>query len=271
MAPPPNSPYLPAPRFLLSQGDIYLAPSVMVWSAETRSVPPIISPAPGWPGETVYVPAWSKSVDSAGEVPEVTLATSWLPVLVLSHDCEIDKEFNEHVDALVRAGVGEEAAIARAAAMPELDRYILVSPLLPYEGEIVAPEKWDAIRAAQKIGYFPLPPMRAFEGAEFLVHLSRVSTVERRLLSPRHKAASLSDVYRALLRFKLAEALSSRNLSLVSKLEAAVGQRIEDVRALEAKRREVSVGILLEDGTELQVVARADPDAPVPERTRPRE
>jgi hypothetical protein len=269
--PSPKSLFLPNARPLLSQGDIYLAPSVMVWSAETLPALPIIPSAPTAVGDTVQVLGWNPAADEDGFVPHVTLSTSWVPVLVLSHDCEIDKEFNEHVDALVRAGVGEEAAIARAAAMPELDRYILVSPLLPYEGEIVAPEKWDAIRAAQKIGYFPLPPMRAFEGAEFLVHLSRVSTVERRLLSPRHKAASLSDVYRALLRFKLAEALSSRNLSLVSKLEAAVGQRIEDVRALEAKRREVSVGILLEDGTELQVVARADPDAPVPERTRPRE
>jgi hypothetical protein len=260
--------YLPSPRRLLSQGDIYLAPWAMVWSAQTHAAPPVVPPAPERIGETVHAPAWLPTGAAEGGVPEATLATSWLPVLVLAHDCEIDKEFNEAVDTMVEAGVPEDEATLSAGQRPDLDRYITASPLLPYDDTVVAPEKWEAIRAARKIGYFPFPPMPAFEGAEFLVHLARVSTVERRLLSPRFKVASLADEHRALLRFKLAEAYASRNLSVMSKLEAAVGKRIDDVRPLKAKRSDLSLALVLEGGDELHVMVKADAEAPQPERTR---
>ncbi len=54
-------------------------------------------------------------------------------------------------------------------------------------------------------------------------------------------------------------------------MEAAVGKRIEDVRTLKTKRRDVSIAIVLEGGAELQVVAKADAEAPHPERARPTE
>jgi hypothetical protein len=261
--------FLPNARPLLSQGDVYLAPSVMVWSAETLPALPLIPSAPAAVGDTVQVPAWNPGAEEDGVVPHVTLATSWVPVLVLSHDCEIDKEFNEHVDALIRAGSDEAEAIARAAPMWELDRRILVSPLLAYEDGGGAERRWEAVRAGRKIGYFPLPPMEGFGGAEFHAHLSRISTLERRLLTPRTKLASLNEDGRALLRFKLAEALASRNLSVLSRLETAIGRRIEDVRTLKVKRGEASVALVLDDGTELQVGASSDPDPPLAERTRP--
>jgi hypothetical protein len=262
----PGEFYLAEPRSLLSQGDIYLAPAVVAWSAASRSAIPLIPPAPAEPGHTVYAPAWRAVGASAA--PAVTLATSWTPVLVISHDCEIDKEFNEYVDALIREGIPAEQAEVRASAIPELDRYVLVSPLLPYHEEELAAERWSAVRAGQKIGYFPLPQMPAYENDEFFVHLSRIATVERRLLSPEYKAASLTELGRGLLRFKLAEVLSSRNLSVVSRLEQAIGQRISEVRTLKVKRQEATVALVLEDGSELQVGARADREAPVPERTR---
>lgn len=259
--------YLPEVRPLLSQGDVYLAPAVMVWSAETFQAIPLIPPAPEQPGAVVFSPAWTRTLAQAAP-PLVTLATSWAPVLVLSHDCEIDKEFNEHVDALLRQGIPEAEAQARAESNPDLDRYVLVSPLLPYDEQELASARWDAVRSGQKIGYFPLAPMPAYEGAEYFVHLSRICTVERRLLSPGFKAASLAEQARSLLRFKLAEALSSRNISVVSRLEAAIGQRITDVRTVKVKRQEATVMLVLEDGSELQVGARADLEVPLPERTR---
>jgi hypothetical protein len=260
--------YLSQPRPLLSQGDIYLAPTVMVWSEETFQAIPLIPPAPESPGETVFTPAWTRGSTPLAP-PSVTLATSWAPVLVVSHDCEIDKEFNERVDALVREGVPEAEAMASAGGNPELDRYILVSPLLPYQEQELAPPRWDAVRAGQKIGYFPLPSMQAYEDMEYFVHLSRICTIERRLLLPAYKAASLSEHARSLLRFKLAEALSSRNISVVSRLEAAIGQRIADVRTMKVKRQDATVMLVLEDDSEVQVGARADQELPAPERTRP--
>jgi hypothetical protein len=262
----PDAAYRPQPRSLLSQGDIYLAPTVIAWSAESFRAMPVVPPAPRRSGETVFVPAWGRSSVSAA--PLVTLATTWAPVLVLSHDCEIDKEFNEHVDVLVRGGMAEEEAEQQASGMPELDRYVLVSPLLAYDERELAAERWEAVRAGQKIGYFPLPSMPRFENAEFFVHLSRICTVERRLLSPGYKVTSLTEPARALLRFKLAEALSSRNLSVVSKLEAAIGRQIADVRTLKIKRQDATVSLVMDDGSEVQVGARADAEVPLAERTR---
>jgi hypothetical protein len=256
--------YLAEARPLLSQGDIYLAPSVVVWSGGTHPAADV-PPAPSSPGQVAYVPAWS----GGGVAPSVTLGTSWTPVLVVSHDCELDKELNETVDALVAAGTREEDAVEAASADPSLDRYVLVSPLLPYDERVVRRERWDAIRAAQKIGYFPLPPMAEYEGAEFLVHLSRISTIERALIESCPKVGSTSDQARALLRFKLAEAHSSRNLTLVSRLENAIGQAIVDVRTMKVKRGDATVALVLAGGDELHLTARTDRDPPLPpERTR---
>ncbi len=256
--------HLAEPRAHLSQGDIYLAPSVVAWSAETHPAA-VVPAAPSAPGQVRYVPAWS----GEGRAPAVTLGTSWTPVIVLSHDCELDKEFNEAVDALVASGVPEAEAVEAASADPALDRYVLVSPLLPYDERIVRPERWSAIRAAQKIGYFPLAAMPAYEDAEFFVHLSRISTIDRSLLGACPKVGSTSDEARALLRFKLAEAHSSRNLSLVSKLESAVGHAITDVRTIKVKRGDATVALVLENGDELHLNARADRQPPPPpERLR---
>jgi hypothetical protein len=264
MAKVPDEFYLAEARSHLSQGDIYLAPSVVVWASETypaRTIPP----APSGPGQVTYVPAWTTN----GPAPAVTLGTSWTPVLVISHDCELDKEFNESVDARVAAGTAEEDAIQDASNDRSLDRHVLISPLLPYEESVVLPERWEAIRATQKIGYFPLPPMPAYEDAEFLVHLSRISTIERALLERCPKVGSTSERARAILRFKLAEAHASRNLTLVSKLESAIGQAITELRTVKVKRGDATVALVLASGEELHVSARADRDPPPPpERLR---
>jgi hypothetical protein len=262
----PGELYLTEPRPLLSQGDVYLAPAVLAWSSASRSAIPLVPPAPGEPGRTAFVPAWRHEASSVA--PGVTLATSWTPVLVISHDREIDKEFNEYVDALIREGVPPDEAEARAGAMPELDPYILVSPLLPYDEQELAPDRWDVVRTGRKLGYLPLPAMPSYEDDEFFIHLSRICTIERRLLVPAYKAVSLTEFGRGLLRFKLAEALSSRNLSLVSKLEQAIGHRIADVRTLKVKRQDATVALVLDDGSEIQVAVRVDRDVAAPERTR---
>jgi hypothetical protein len=264
----PDAFYRDSPAELISQGDVFLAPWTMAWSAETEPAAPLVPVGPMSTGARSLVPAWTSGPGARRDAPAVTLATTWAPVVVLSHDCEIDKEFNEHLDALIAQGADPDEAAARASQRDDLDRYILVSPLLPYRSDIVAEAKWAPVRAKQKIGYVGFPPMPAVEHAEFCLHLSRISTIERRLLRMEFKIASLTEPARALLRFKLAEALASRNLSLVSRLEAAIGRRIDVDRTLKVKRQDASLALVLDDGSELLVGAKADVEPAAPERTR---
>jgi hypothetical protein len=260
--------YRESPTKLTSEGDIFFAPWTMAWSGETEPAPPVVPVGPDSQGMRSLVPAWTSGPGAAANAPRVTLATTWAPVVVVSHDCEIDKEFNDHVDALIRDGIDPSEAVSRASARHDLDRFILVSPLLPYQPDIVPEARWTSIRANQKIGYFALPPMPGAEQAEFCIHLSRIATIERRLLRMESKIASLTEPARALFRFKLAETLAARNLSVVSRLEAAIGRRIEEVRTPKVKRQDASVALVLDDGSELLVGAKADAGEAVPERTR---
>lgn len=255
--------YLPDVRAELSQGDICLAPSATVWSGETVEAPLVIPPAPSEVGGTALVPGWRRGAGTPEAVPEVTLETSFSPVLVLSHDCEIDKEWNEWIEMRLAEGWDESRAEAEANARDDLDARILVSPLLPYDPGVLPERSWVAVRSAQKIGYFPIPAIQAYGGAEFLVHLSRACVIDRALLRRPSRLLSLTEEARQILRFKLAEALASRNLTLLGRIESAVGRRIEDVRVLKQKRAELTVALVLDDGSELQVGARGDapPDA----------
>jgi len=270
---PGKAPYFePALREQLSQGDVFLAPSAALYGVDDAE-PALAGPAvPPAVGQTVTVRAWGRpGLASAAVAPPIAVTVAWTPVMVLSHDCEIDKEFNEHVDRYLREHpeATEEEAISQFSGRSDLDRHVLVAPLLPYDEEVAPAWKHEGIRQAGRIGYVPVPPMAEYDGAEFFVHLARVSTVERQLLAPRYKVASLSEAARSLLRFKLAEALASRNLSLVSKLEAAVGRTIADVRTLKARSSSATVALVLDDGSEVQVDARVDrPGGPPVERLR---
>lgn len=264
--------FLDAPRPQLSQGDVFLAPTVMLHEltdteafTDSSSLPPVA-------GERRFVRIWGRpGTRIKGAAPAVAATVSWTPVLVLSHDCEIDKQFNEEVDRYLTdyPGSDEDEVIADMSDRKDLDRHILVSPLLPYEEEFAPAWKHDGIAEGRRIGYVPIPAVPPHSDNKFFVHLAQVSTIERQLLTPGYKLASLSEPARALVRFKVAEALSSRNLSVFSKLESAVGRTIADVTPLKSRGSKATIGLLLDDGTELQLDAKADPrgDAP-PERLR---
>lgn len=261
---PPRPFYLPEVRPELSQGDICLAPTTMIWSSTIVEAPPVIPAAPDELGQPIFVPGWQRTLSTPELVPGIALELVFSPVLVLSHDCEIDKEWNEWIEMRIADGWSEADAEAEASARTDLDTRILVSPVLGYASDILPERSWDAVRAAQKIGYFPLPVMAAFGGAEFLVHLSRACVIDRNLLHRPVRVLSLSEEARQILRFKLAEVLASRNLSVLGRLEAAVGRRIGDVKVLKRKRSDVTVALVLDDGSEVQVGVKSDapPDAP---------
>jgi hypothetical protein len=93
------------------------------------------------------------------------------------------------------------------------------------------------------------------------------TTPERRVLLLHRAAVAIFGP--SVLRFKVAETLASRNLSLVSKLEAAVGCTTTDVRTVKSRSSSTTVALVLDDGDEMQVDAKVDrPGGPLPERLR---
>ncbi len=65
---------------------------------------------------------------------------------------------------------------------------------------------------------------------EAVVSLGRAATVERRLLQPHLRLATLTEAARGVLRHKLERTYATRDASVLEELEAAVGQTIADVR-----------------------------------------
>ena len=75
--------------------------------------------------------------------------------MVVTHDCQLDKEWNQRVRELQRGGTPLERAEEEATADTTLDRSLVVSPL-------VDPTELRGGRgnllAGKVIGYLPVPP-----------------------------------------------------------------------------------------------------------------
>lgn len=166
--------------------------------------------------------------------------------MVLSHDCEIEKEFNQRASALIASGYSQEDAEMIASNDESLDRHVTVAPLLSY-GQMPT-EQHAGVRAGQRIGYFPVPPVPWLEMDETLVHLSRSCTVDRLLLTKFAKLASLTAVASGVLRYKLAECFAARDLSTVVELQALIGQRIDHVQMHSRTKKSISLQLFLESG-----------------------
>jgi len=255
---PGDAPYFEVTRRgQLAQGDIFLAPNALVCGVtgdEAASEGPAI---PAAVGEAVTVRLWGQpAFGPSSGAPPVNAVAGWTPIMVLTHDCELDKEFNEHVSQYLRdhPGVSEEDVVAMISPRADLHRHAQVAPLLPCDDAVVPAVRHGGIRQARKIGSVPVPAMPAY-GIARHTH---------------HKVASLSETARQLLRFKLAEALASRNVALVRTLEAALGRTSVEVRAIKSRNTTATVGLILDDGSEVQVDARIDKKDDVrPERLRP--
>ena len=207
--------FRPAPHPTLRQGDILFAP---VAHLVRGAAPARLAETPRSVGERVFGGLWM--APGAGPVPPVDVLATWVPVLILSHDCELEKEFNERVADLLARGVKESEAIERASADPDLDPWAAVAPLLPLEA--FEPRRHQGILQGQRIGVFPVPSLPHEAGA-FAVDLFRVSTVSTELLGSSPKVASLDEASVHILRFNLSEAYASRDLSTLEELNQAVG------------------------------------------------
>lgn len=200
---------------------------------------------------------------AGAEGPALRAAGGRELVMVSTHDCGLDKEFNARVRRLVDSGAGEQAAVAQAEAAPELDRTLQVSPLVD-PGLVTVdgvPVAHDLLMAGKVVGYLPVPAL--VDGGqqlipESVVDLSYRTTTDR--LAYTARVTSISEAARQALRYSLARLDALRSPLVELELADAMGQRIKTARV--AKRNPLVVELTLEDDSMLRLLQQPGSSAP---------
>lgn len=254
--------YADVPHPTLRQGDIVLAPSALLLPLGNRD---LSAPRSGLNrlGEAQRLALWESRGDMVS--PDVSVEVRFSPVLVVSHDCELEKDFNERVRELIDAGRSEAEAVAQAEADPTLDPYVVVAPIVPYAS--VPERRHGGIRNGQRIGYLPLDRLPG-DGGDYLVDLGRLCTVSVELLPQRAKVASLDTDSVYELRYKLSEAYAIRDLAVLQELERLTGRTIIRAVALPKSSKKASLQLHLDDGEIVHLEIRTPREALPEEITR---
>jgi hypothetical protein len=225
------------------QGDILLA-GVARLTAPDRFTPP------AWSRLDVY----DVSVETSAEAPDLQLVTGPALVMVTSHDCHFDKDWNRRRGALIRQGHTEREAERIAGNDPTLDRTFTASPLLTVE-EVGRDRR--ALLDGKILGYLPVPASPDNLVPEAIVDLTYRATLDRLDVRP---VASISEPARAQLRYALAQLESLRATKVGFELEQAVGRRIEDVST--TRDRPLFVRLHLDDGSSIDLLQQPDEPGP---------
>lgn len=222
----------------LNQGDILIAPVARV-SARDFFVPD----------------RWDRldqdehTVDrSRTDGDSVFVSSGRAIVMVTSHDCHHDKEWNTRRRKLIREGLAEDEAERIAESDDTLDRHFHASPLVPVS-DFPADEHGN-LRAGRVVGYFPVPACPDGAFPESVVDLTYRCTIDKRAISNRRWC--LNAAPRDKLRYAIARFDSFRSLDVGEKIEAAIGRTITDV-AVDTSNR-LAVAISLDDGSVLHLV-----------------
>jgi hypothetical protein len=182
---------------------------------------------------------------------------------VVSHDCQLEKEFNDRVRMLVEEGRSEAEAEAVADGDPTLDQFINVCPLIDPSCYRAT---WDSLSAGKVIGAFPVPGQEDRRISPSVVDLTFRATIDRNVVVARF--ASLSEDARAHLRYAIARTDVFRNPNVTAELERAVGKEITSVKR--SKAEPLVVVLTLSDGTTAELVMRPAPvDTTGPQRRLP--
>lgn len=227
-------------------------------------------------GDGFILPKWQAldeySAVLAGEVmagditvPELRVCAGRALVMVTSHDCGLDKEFNAAVTALIEGGLDEAAAMTAAEARDDLDRSFSVSPLVDPASVTVAGERVDRglLMAGRIVGYLPVPELTVADRVVVpasVVDLSYRATVDR--LAYAQRIICVSEAAREQLRYALAKLDVLRTPSLELQLSAAVGQAITSAKV--SKQNPLVVQLKLEDGTTVELLKQPGSPAPGP-------
>lgn len=169
-------------------------------------------------------------------------------VMVTSHDCHHDKEWNAARRRLLGAGHSPQDAETIAEADDAPDRTFQASPLIPLED--FAPGDRGNYRAGRVTGYFPVPesPDGAFPPS--VVDLTYRCTIDRKAITTRRWC--LSNEARDRLRYAIARFDSFRTVEVAETIEQAVGRSITGVTVDDSSR--LAVVLTLDDGSELRLV-----------------
>lgn len=186
-------------------------------------------------------------VDDAWEVGKpLGIAAGIGLALVVTHDCQLDKEWNQRVRELQKDGVETDAAEREATADPTLDRTLVVSPL-------VDPTELRGgrgnLRAGKVIGYLPVPSHPEQLVDECVADLTYQCTIDRLDVV---KVASMSETARKQLRYALIQLGALRTADLGFEIEAVVGRTIQKVEV--PARDPLTVRIRLDDGNVIQLL-----------------
>lgn len=248
----------------LQQGDIVLAPVVRL------SAGPAVEAAPG------VVASAGKSfeqVDARVTPPDPALGmdlavqVGWGPAIVVSHDCQLDKDFNRRYRDLRATQMPKQEAAKLAEQDPTLDRWVMVAPVLSLETEVedeAGKQQALAIRRGEIVGCFPVQERAEAGIPDGVADLTWVSTIDRHTIVAR--LASLSTQARAAFRFALARTAAVRTPELGFELEAIVGDRIDADRR--ARESPLVVQFDLHNAGTIQLMAPpGEPPAGGPTRT----
>lgn len=222
----------------LKQGDILIAPITRVAASD------FFTPNKwGHLDQTEH----TSSRSQPGEV-NLHLLSGQALVMVTSHDCHHDKEWNAQRNRLIRSGVDPEEAEIIAESDPTLDRTFQASPIVPLKS-------FDAsslgnYRAGRVTGFYPLPAPSDGSFPECVVDLTYRCTIDRKAISDRRWC--LSATARARLRYAIARFDSFRTVDPTEAIEAAVGKLISDVLVDSADA--LTIEFTLDDGSVLKLV-----------------
>ncbi len=240
---PADSFYVPAdgpPQ----QGDILLA-GVVRLVADDRFTPP----------QWTRLDAYDITVTApAGDHADLRITAGPALVMVTSHDCHFDKEWNRRRSQLIKQGVPQAEAERLASEDASLDRTFTASPLLH-------PDDLDVDRgnlmAGKMLGYLPVPASADGLVPEAVVDLTYRVTLDRLDIV---RVASISATARAQLRHALTRLDSLRAVTVGFEIETVVGKHIAAVTFPSANP--LAVQLHLDDGSTIELLQQpTDPEA----------
>lgn len=200
----------------LNQGDILIAPVARVSSIDLF-VPD------KWDLLDQFEYVVDRSIDNE---EDMHVFSGRALVMVISHDCHHDKEWNAERTRLIRLGYDPDEASKLAEGDSTLDQTFQASPLVPLDD--FKPNSRGNHRAGRVTGYYPLPQPPDGSFPDSVVDLTYRCTIDRKAITERRWRLTAYAWDR--LRYAIARFDSFRTVELSESIEAAIGKSIIDVR-----------------------------------------
>lgn len=186
------------------------------------------------------------TIPGEGSHPAIELFAGRAVLMVTSHDCHHDKEWNEAVRSQMKQGAAQSTAEDFAEADPTLDRTFQASPVVAIAD--FPSNKRDALQRGNVVGYLPLPDDQTTRLPPSVVDLTYRVTIDRIAIESR--IGGLNELGRAQLRYSMARFDSLRSVGLGFDLEQIIGHQISDVQV--TKNNAIEITLTLDNGDQLR-------------------